>query len=149
MVSPIEPKYRVARHSTRFGELVAAGRLYRLRRVPALFDACVETRGENDSARGPRRNFAIVSKLMVVSLCAMLTAATLNLTGCAQFENSLGQLRGPVKEAPTPAISQLSDPARSKEISDDASYAEITGDTEWSYSLSGLRLELAPGVVTQ
>jgi hypothetical protein len=148
MGSPIEPKYPVVGHSTRFGELVAAGRLYKLRRVPALFDPCLEMRTQNDSAREPRKNFAIVSKLMVVSVCAMLGAASLNLTGCAQFQNSFGELRGPVRPA-TPAISQHSDPPRSNEISDDPSYAETAGDSEWSYSLSGLRLELAHGVVTQ
>jgi hypothetical protein len=149
MGSSIEPKYRDSHHSTRFGELVAAGRLYRLRRVHALFDSCVETRSENESIREPRRAFAIASKVMALSLCAMLGATTLSLGGCAQFEDSLGELRGPVKQSATPTISQHSDPARSNEISDDASLAQTTGDSEWSYSLSGLRLELAPGVVTQ
>jgi hypothetical protein len=149
MGSPIEPKYPVVGHSPRFGELVGAGRLYRLRRVPALFDPCLETRAQNDSAREPRKNFAIVSRLMAVSLCAMLGAASLNLTGCAQFQNSFGELRGAVGPSASPAITQHSDPARSNEISDDSSYAKTTGGSEWSYSLSGLRLELAPGVVTQ
>ena len=91
----------------------------------------------------------MVPKLMVVTLSAMLGAATLSLTGCAQFEDSFGELRGPVKQSATPTISQDIDPARSNKLSDDASYAETTGDSEWSYSLSGLRLQLAPGVVTQ
>jgi hypothetical protein len=91
----------------------------------------------------------MVPKLMVVTLSAMLGAATLSLTGCAQFEDSFGELRGPVKQSAMPTISQYSDPARSNKRSEDASYAETTGDTEWSYSLSGLRLELAPGAVTQ
>ena len=91
----------------------------------------------------------MVSKLMVFSLSAMLGAATLSLTGCAQFEDSFGELRGPVKQSATATISQHRDPARSNKLSDDASYAATTGDSEWSYSLSGLRLELAPGVITQ
>lgn len=90
----------------------------------------------------------MVSKLIVVSLSAMLGAATLSLTGCAQFEDAFGELR-PLKQSATPTISQHSDPAGSNEFSDNASYNETRGDSEWSYSLSGLRLELAPGVVTQ
>ena len=149
MGSPIEPKFRFVLHSTQFGQLVAAGRLYRLRRVDALFDSCVKTPSDSGSSQQPERSLTTVPKLMVVSLCAMLGAATLNLTGCAQFENSFGELRGPVKQSATPAMSQHSDPTRSNEISNDASYAETASGTEWSYSLSGLRLELAPGVVNQ
>ena len=149
MGSLIEPKFRVFRHSTRFGGLVAAGRLYRLRRVHALFESCVEIRSDDASSRQPARSFATVSKLMVVSLSVMVGAATLSLIGCAQFEDSFGELRGPVEQSSTPTISQYRDPARSNKLSDDASYVETTRDSKWSYSLSGLRLELALGAVTQ
>src|SRR5579863_6810508 len=107
MRSPIESKVRSLPHSTRFGGLVAAGRLYRVRRVEALFDSCVQMRRNNGNSPEPRRIFTMVSKLLVVSLCAMLGAATLTLTGCAQFENSFGELRGPVRQSVAPTISQL------------------------------------------
>jgi hypothetical protein len=92
MGSTIEPKFRGLRHSTRFGGLVAASRLDRLQRVHALFESCVEIRSDNSSSRQPGKSFTIVPKLMVVSLNVMLGAATLNLTGCAQFEDSFGDL---------------------------------------------------------
>ena len=149
MDSIIEPNLSVVGHSTLFSGLVAAGRLHRLRRVQELFDSCVETRANRGSTPQPQRNLAIVPKLMALSLCAMLGAATLSLTGCAQFENSFGELRGPIRQSVAPTISKHSDPTRSNDISNDGSYATTSGDTEWSYTLSGLSLELAPGAVTQ
>jgi hypothetical protein len=47
MGSTIEPKFRGLRHSTRFGGLVAASRLYRLQRVHALFESCVKIRSDS------------------------------------------------------------------------------------------------------
>ena len=118
MGSSVEPKFRGLRHSSRLGGLVAPSRLYRLRRVHTLFESCLETPRDNDRSRQPRRAFATVSKLMVVSLSVVLGTATISLTGCAQFEDSFGELR--VKQSATPTISQHADPARSNEFYDDA-----------------------------
>ena len=90
-------------------------------------------------------------KLMVVSVCMMLSVAALNLTGCAQFEDSFGQLRGPDNQSANVVASPNDDSLRSNDRRYRGPYSERTGapSNEGSYSLAGLQVELNPGKATQ
>ena len=104
----------------------------------------------DDNGRLPPRTLMMTSKLMAGCLCAMLSIATLSLNGCAQFEDSFGELR-PDNQAATVDTSRSDDSKRSSDRDYSRPFRETTDNVsnERSYSLEGVQLELEPGRVTQ
>jgi len=88
----------------------------------------------------------MASKLMIVYLSTVLGIATANLAGCANFENSFGELRGSGDES---AELDTSRHKQSNELSDAEANFEKTQYNERKYSLEGLQVELSPGGLTQ
>jgi hypothetical protein len=88
----------------------------------------------------------MTSKLVFVSLCAIA------LTGCAQFEDHVGQLWGPESLAGTAYGSDSQDSTGPNDRSDQRSNKEggaaLSPNGERSFMLGGIRVELANGQVT-
>jgi|SRR5579864_7211363 len=83
------------------------------------------------------------SKFMLVSLCAIA------LAGCAQFEDSFGELRGPDSPSEAAYGSGSSDSARSNDGFDHGSNKEgrdaSSPNAARSFTIGGIRVELADG----
>jgi hypothetical protein len=90
--------------------------------------------------------FAMASKLMIVCLSALFGVATANLAGCANFENSFGELGWSDDQ---PAELDTTGQKRSNDFSETEPNLEKTPYNERKYSLEGLQVELSPGAVTQ
>jgi hypothetical protein len=88
----------------------------------------------------------MASKLMIACLYTMLGVATANLAGCANFENSFGELRWSDDQS---AELDTSGHIQSNDVSGTESNFEKTRYSERKYSLEGLQVELRPGAVTQ
>ena len=88
----------------------------------------------------------MASKLMIVYLYTMLGVATANLAGCANFENSFGELRWSDYQSAEP---DTSGHIQSNDVSGTESNFVKTPYSERKYSLEGLQVELCPGAVTQ
>lgn len=90
-------------------------------------------------------------KVLVVSLCTMLGVATLNLSGCAQFEDSFGELRGSDNQYGDVGKPPHDNLVRTYDRPSGESSGKRRGqpDNERSYSIAGVRFELDPGAVTQ
>jgi hypothetical protein len=86
----------------------------------------------------------MASKLMIVWFSTLLGVVTANLAGCANFENSFGELRWSGDQS-----AELDTSRQSNELSDAEPNFEKTPYNERKYSLEGLQVELSPGPVTQ
>lgn len=94
----------------------------------------------------PKMVLGTTFKLVFVSLCAIA------LMGCAQFEDSFGELRSPEIQSSTVGGSNSEDSARSNDGSDDGSNRESgsapSANGARSLMIGGVRVELANGQVT-
>jgi hypothetical protein len=90
-------------------------------------------------------------KLTVVSVSMTFSVAIFNLAGCANFEDSFGELRGPDRQFGNVERPSRDNLERSHDRPDTESYREssIQRVDQRSYSIAGVPFELDPGAVTQ
>jgi hypothetical protein len=88
----------------------------------------------------------MASKLIIVCFSTVLGVVTANLAGCANFENSFGELRWSDDQS---AEINSSGHKQSNDFSQAEPNFEKTPYNERKYSLAGLPVELSPGAVTQ
>jgi hypothetical protein len=98
----------------------------------------------------------MASKLVIILLCPIVGIVALTLTGCAQFEDSFGELWGPQNQSSTAYASKSSTAQvfngsndSSDSGSDIANANTLSPYNEQSYTFEGLRVELATGRVTK
>jgi hypothetical protein len=99
------------------------------------------------------------NKLLVNSGRAITGVIVVTLIGCAQFEHSFGELRGPetartVNSSSNEALTKSNDPStNSNDLSDDGSGIGIANrsspDSTWSYVLEGLEPEVGDNQVSE
>jgi hypothetical protein len=91
-----------------------------------------------------KRASGMTSKLVLVSLCMLA------LAGCAQFEDSVGELWGPGSLSGTVYGSDYGDSTRPNDRSDytaNGQSSSLSGVGAQSFTLGGIRVELADGQV--
>jgi hypothetical protein len=119
-------------------------------KFPASVDECIPIRIKRRTAVVTKatllkRTSVMTSKLVFVSLCAIA------LTGCAQFEDSFGELWDPGSVSGTAAGSDSQDSTRQNDRFDHRSNGErgnsLSANGAQSFTLGGIRVELADGDV--
>jgi hypothetical protein len=92
-----------------------------------------------------KRTSGMTSKLVFVALCAIA------LMGCAQFEDSFGELWDPASLSGTVYDSDSPDSTRPNDRSDHRSNGErgnsLSANGAQSFTFGGIRVELADGQV--
>ena len=88
----------------------------------------------------------MASKFMILCLSVVLGVATANLAGCANFENSFGELRWSEDQS---AELDTSEHKQSNDFLEPEPNFEKTPCNKRKFSLAGLPVELNPGAITQ